>query len=104
MCCANNLLLRLNDLSLESLGRGNVDSLDVGEKLLLGTLLVVSLSGDADSESVGSTLDAALPQLLVQLGVETNIRSAEVLSGKVLDSLDSLGGSLLELDTKDLHE
>lgn len=99
-----NLLLRLNDLSLETLGRGNIDSLDVREKLLLSTLLVVSLSRDADSDSVRNALDTTLPELLVQLGVESNIRSTELLLGKVLDGLDSARSSLLELDTENLEK
>lgn len=99
-----NLLLRLNDLSLETLGRGNIDSLDVREKLLLSTLLVVSLSRDTDSDSVGNALDTTLPELLVQLGVESNIRSTELLLGKVLDGLDSARSSLLELDTENLEK
>jgi len=98
-----NLLLRLNDLSLETLGRGNIDSLDVREKLLLSTLLVVSLSRDADSDSVRNALDTTLPELLVQLGVESDIRSTKLLLSKVLDSLDSTGSSLLELNTEDLN-
>ena len=98
-----NLLLRLNDLSLETLGRGNIDSLDVGEKLLLSTLLVVSLSRDADSDSVRNALDTTLPELLVQLGVESDIRGTKLLLSKVLDSLDSTGSSLLELNTEDLN-
>ena len=98
-----NLLLRLNDLSLETLGRGNIDSLDVGEKLLLSTLLVVSLSRDTDSDSVGNALDTTLPELLVQLGVESDIRGTKLLLSKVLDSLDSTGSSLLELNTEDLN-
>ena len=98
-----NLLLRLNDLSLETLGRGNIDSLDVREKLLLSTLLVVSLSRDADSDSVRNALDTTLPELLVQLGVESDIRGTKLLLSKVLDSLDSTGSSLLELNTEDLN-
>ena len=98
-----NLLLRLNDLSLKTLGRGNIDSLDVREKLLLSTLLVVSLSRDADSDSVRNALDTTLPELLVQLGVESDIRGSKLLLSKVLDSLDSTGSSLLELNTEDLN-
>ena len=98
-----NLLLRLNDLSLETLGRGNIDSLDVREKLLLSTLLVVCLSRDADSDSVRNALDTTLPELLVQLGVESDIRGTKLLLSKVLDSLDSTGSSLLELNTEDLN-
>lgn len=51
-----------------------------------------------------SSLDTTLPELLVQEGVEADIRGAKLLTGKVLDSLDSLGGSLLELNTKNLQQ
>ena len=63
----------LDDGGLETLGVGDVDGLDVGVKLLLGVLLVVTLTGDADAEAVRHTLDAALPDLLVQLGVEADV-------------------------------
>jgi hypothetical protein len=51
---------------------------------------------------VGNALDATLPELLVQLGIESNIRSTELLLGKVLDGLDSARSSLLELNTENL--
>lgn len=63
----------LNDGGLETLGVGDVDGLDVGVKLLLGVLLVVTLTRDADAKAEGDTLDAALPDLLVQLGVEADV-------------------------------
>lgn len=69
---SNNLVV-LNDSGLETLGVGDVDGLDVGVELLLGILLVVTLTGDADTETEGDTLDAALPDLLVQLGVKTDV-------------------------------
>lgn len=89
---------------MQTLSGSNIDSLDVGEKLLLSTLLVVSLSRDTDSDSVGNALDTTLPELLVQLGVESNIRSTELLLGKVLNGLDSARSSLLELDTENLKK
>ena len=61
---------------METLGVLDVDSLDVGEKSLLGALLIVTLARDADAESVGDTLDTLLPDLLVQLGVEADVLSA----------------------------
>jgi hypothetical protein len=39
-------------------------------------LLVVTLSRDSDTQSVWDTLDTSLPDLLVQLGVETNVGCA----------------------------
>lgn len=40
------------------------------------TLLVVTLSRDSDTQSVRNTLDTSLPDLLVQLGIETNVGCA----------------------------
>lgn len=59
----------LNDGGLETLGVGDVDGLDVGVKLLLGVLLVVTLTRDADTEAERNALDTGLPDLLVKLGV-----------------------------------
>jgi hypothetical protein len=69
-------LLVLDDLGVETLGVLDVDGLDVGVKLLLGALLVVTLTRDADTEAEGDTLDAGLPDLLVQLGVEADVGGA----------------------------
>ena len=54
---------------METLGVLDVDGLDVGVELLLGTLLVVTLTGDADTEAERNALDTGLPDLLVKLGV-----------------------------------
>ena len=51
----------------------DIDSLDVAVQLLLGALLVVSLSADAHTQSEWNAFDAALPDLLVQLRVETDV-------------------------------
>ena len=59
----------LNDLGVKTLGVLDVDGLDVGVELLLGTLLVVTLTGDADAETERNALDAGFPHLLVELGV-----------------------------------
>lgn len=61
---------------MKALGVLNVDSLDVAVKLLLGTLLVVTPPRDADAEPVADTLHTLLPDLLVQLGVQTDIGGA----------------------------
>lgn len=71
-----HLLRILNDSGLETLGVLDVDGLDVGVQLLLGTLLVVSLTADADAEAEWNALDAGLPDLLVQLRVEANVGGA----------------------------
>ena len=59
----------LNNLGVETLGVLDVDGLDVGVELLLGALLVVTLTGDADTETERNALDTGLPDLLVELGV-----------------------------------
>ena len=70
----NFLYLFLNNDCGKTLGVLDVHSLDVAVQLLLGTLLVVSSSGNSHSESVVNTLDTLLPDLLVELGVDTDIR------------------------------
>jgi hypothetical protein len=66
----------LDDLGVETLGVLDVDGLDVGVQLLLGALLVVTLTRDADTETERNTLDTGLPDLLVELGVETDVLGA----------------------------
>ena len=66
-------LVVLDNGGLKALGVGDVDGLDVGVKLLLGVLLVIALTRDAHAETEGHTLDTALPDLLVQLGVEADV-------------------------------
>lgn len=66
----------VNDGSLKTLGVLDVYSLHVGVKLLLGTLLVVTLTADADTEAERNALDAGLPDLLVQLRVEADVGCA----------------------------
>ena len=60
----------------EALGVLNVHRLHVAVQLLLGALLVVTLAGDPDAEPEGNALDATLPHLLVELGVETDVGGA----------------------------
>ena len=66
-------LLLIDNGGVETLGLLDVDGLDVGVELLLGTLLVVTLAGDADTEAERNALDTGFPDLLVQLGVEADI-------------------------------
>jgi len=63
----------LHNSGVQALGLLDVDSLDVAVQLLLGTLLVVTLAADADTEAEWDTLDTGFPDLLVQLGVEADI-------------------------------
>lgn len=61
----------------------HVDRLDVAVQLLGSTLLIVASPGDADAETVRNTLDTALPDLLVQLGVDTDVFGA--LDGELVN-------------------
>lgn len=65
--------LLLDDHRLEALGILNIDGLHVTVELLLGTLLVISFPRDSHPKPVWDALDTALPYLLVQLGVESDI-------------------------------
>lgn len=67
---------------METLGVLDVDGLDVGVETLLGVLLIVTLAGDANAETEGDTLDTGLPDLLVQLGVDTDILGALLVMRK----------------------
>ena len=66
----------LNDLGVQTLGVLDVDGLDVGVELLLGTLLVVTLPRDAHTQPEWNALDARLPHLLVQLRIEADVLGA----------------------------
>lgn len=69
-------LLVVDNSGVKTLGLLDVDGLDVRVELLLGALLVVTLTRDADAETEGNTLDTALPDLLVELGVKTDVLGA----------------------------
>ena len=49
-----------------------------------------------DAYPVGDGLDAALPESLVELGVETNVLGAHCLLCELDYGLDGMGGPLLE--------
>lgn len=51
----------------------DVDGLDVRVKPVLCALFVITSAADTDTEAVWDTLDALLPDLLVQLGVDADI-------------------------------
>ena len=67
------LLVLLNLDGLETLGVLDVDGLDVAVKALLGTLLVVTATRDADAEAERNTADTVLPDLGVEQGVKADI-------------------------------
>lgn len=70
--------LLVNNGGVETLGLLDVDGLHVGVELLLGVLLVVTLTRDAHTQTEWDTLDTGFPDLLVQLGVETDVLGALV--------------------------
>lgn len=107
---------------MQALGVLDVDSLDVGVEALLGVLLVVTLAGDADTETEGDTLDTGFPDLLVELGVDTDVlgtllntlatrlspkgrllKTYHSLLSEGADLLDGLGSTLLEADAVALY-
>jgi hypothetical protein len=58
---------------LHPLGALDIDGLNVRKQPVLRTLLVVTLARNANAKSVRHTLDTLLPDLLVELGVETDV-------------------------------
>ena len=118
-----NVRLLVNRGREEALGVVDVHGLHVAVQLLLGALLVVSLPGDSHAEPEGNALDAALPDLLVELGVDADVGGAlfvrvsifvgakglsvsgrgrlgsssyHLLLGELADLLDGVGGPGLE--------
>lgn len=82
---------------MQTLGQGHVDGFNVGKQLFLGVFLVVSLSRDSQSHSVGDTLDTSRPEGDVEAGVQADVGGLHVQGGELLDRLDSGGRSLLEV-------
>jgi len=58
---------------VETLRILDVDGLNVRKQSVLCSLFVVTLARDTDTKSVRNTLDSLLPDLLVQLRVETDV-------------------------------
>lgn len=61
-------------------------------KLLLGTLVVVTLPLEPDADTARGGLDTAGPDGLVQRGGDTDVLDTHSLLGKGGDGLDGLGG------------
>ena len=70
----------LNKRSLQPLRIFHIHRLHIAIQLLLRILLIIPLSRDANSQSIRHALDPRLPNLLVQLWVESNIVSALLIS------------------------
>jgi len=68
--------LVLDNGGCETLGVVNVDGLHVAVQLLLGVLLVIAFPRDAYAQPVGYALDAVLPDLFVEKGVDPNVPGA----------------------------
>lgn len=68
--------LLVNNGGVEALGVLDVDGLHVGVQLLLGVLLVVTLTRDAHPQTERHALDTGFPDLLVQLWVEADVAGA----------------------------
>lgn len=96
------LLLLLDHNGVQTLDGSNLNWLNVREELLSSVLLLVSSSRDSDTESEWNTLDTSLPDLLVELWVNSDVRGTELLLSELLDLLDSLWSFLLERDTVEL--
>lgn len=92
----------IDDGGLQALGVLDVDGLDEGVELLLALLVVVTLTSDADTETVRDTLDAGFPDLLVELGVKADVLGTHSLLSKIPDGLDGAGSALLEGNTVQL--
>jgi hypothetical protein len=71
-----NLCIVLDNGSLQAFSVLDVDCLYIAVQLLLGSLFVITLAGDADAETVRDALDPGFPHFLVELGVETNVLCA----------------------------
>lgn len=116
----------LHNSGMKTLWVLDIHSLDVRVQLLLGALLIVTLTADTDTDTEGNALDTGFPDLLVQLGVEADVTGAlevvvlvtttvpqkkkkkwkdityhSVLS-EAADLLDSSGSTFLERNTMDL--
>lgn len=74
----------------QALGVLDVDGLNVRKQPVLGALLVVTLARNADAEAVGNTLNALLPDLLVELRVDPDILSALRITPSAIEFLVKL--------------
>lgn len=72
-CAVQSRLILLNRHRLQTLGVLDIDSLHEAEQLLLGTLLVITLSRDTHTQSVWHTLNTLLPDLLIELWIEADV-------------------------------
>ena len=84
-------LSRINVLRLKTLEAADVlDKLNEGVELLLGVLVLVTLTAEPDADALGRVSHALLPQVLVNLGVDTDLLGSHRLLGELLHLLNSL--------------
>merc|ERR1711934_1163757 len=92
------LLVGLDVRGLAVLERVGRHPGDEREELVLGLLVVVALARETTADSlrdVGATL---APDLLVELGVDSDVLRAHLLEGKALDGLDGPELAALAVD------
>jgi len=85
-CRTSKLLFDVEGLQALEGGDGDVGY--VGVEGFLGVFVIVASAGEADADAVGDVADAGLPDLLVELGVNSHIRSAHHARGELADDLD----------------
>jgi hypothetical protein len=81
---------------LQTLEGGNRDEADKSVKLSLSIFIFITTTAHADTETTGDILDTLGPNVLVKLGVDTDIRGSHGFEGESLDSLNGGGSALLE--------
>ena len=101
---SNSLFRGVDVDSGESLEGVDRDKGDQGVQLLGGVLVLVALAVKAHTDAVLDITDSALPDGLVQAGVDADILGAHGLAGEGADGLDGLRGPVLEADAVDALE
>lgn len=97
--CACDFLLGVDYGGLQAVEVGDAENgCGVDVELLFGIFVVVALAFQTNPQSSGQATDATLPNLLVQLGVETNVLDAHCLLCELDHLLDGCRSTLLELN------
>lgn len=90
--CAINLylfLLLLDGDCLQALERRHGDKRSNRVQSFLSILIVISLTRQTDTYAIRHVAYTAFPDLLVETGVDTHVRSTHVLFSELADHLDS---------------
>lgn len=88
--------LCINSLSLKTLEAANCYMLNKSVKLLIGILILVSLSTQPNTDALGWVSNTLRPNILVYVGADTDILGSHGLLSEFLDFLDGLGCLRLE--------